>query len=216
MSLHFIGSKYSQAGKSWFIRGAIEYFYQKLEPAIVIDAGADKFLGQTYNPKFNDSYNLRFGENRGVIADRLIEIAETGISALVKVPAPDNQHFEDWIETIEIDRLDVPTYYWFVSNGRDRLPPKISSFFGDRVFIVQNRYFDENLKYLQQPSYKPEQQIILPKFGCTPADSYEIESSKNQLAHLQASPDLSTLMKSRIYRFVEAVNEELTRTLVLT
>jgi hypothetical protein len=43
MSLHFVGSARNQAGKSWFIRAAIEYLRQK-SPVVMLDASADKSI----------------------------------------------------------------------------------------------------------------------------------------------------------------------------
>lgn len=199
MPLHFVGSTRSQAGKSWFIRAAIEYLRQN-SPVVMIDASADKLVGEIYNPSLNCYFNLRF-DCHSIEADRLIEIAERGVTAIVKIPAYDNLHFENWIENIQIDRLGIPIYYWHVNSGYDPLSTKIIKYFDNRLFIVDNEYYLNNLNR-DKREYRDIKRLSMQKFGISTNDAREIELTKNSLADLTLN--MSTISRTRIYRFLRA------------
>lgn len=197
MPLHFVGSTRNQAGKSWFIRAAIEYLRQN-SPVVMLDASADKLVGEIYNPSLNCYFNLRF-DCHSIEADRLIEIAERGVTAIVKIPAYDNLHFENWIENIEIDRLGIPIYYWHVNSGYDLLSTKIIKYFDTRLFIVDNEYYLNNLNR-DKREYRDIKRLSMQKFGISTKDAREIELTKKSLADLTLN--MSTISRTRIYRFL--------------
>ena len=200
MSLHFVGSARNQAGKSWFIRAAIEYLRQK-SPVVMLDASADKSVGEIYNPSLNRNFNLRF-DCHSIEADRLIEISDCGVTAIIKIPAYDNLHFENWIENIEIDRLDIPIYYWHINSGYDRLSTKIIKVFSTHFFIVDNEYYLNSLngdKY----EYRDIKRLPMQKFGISPKDTREIELTKKSLVDLTL--DMSTISRTRIHRFLHTI-----------
>ena len=197
MPLHFVGSTRNQAGKSWFIRAAIEYLRQN-SPVIMLDASADKLVGEIYDPSLNYNFNLRF-DCHSIEADRLIEIADRGVTAIVKIPAYDNLHFENWIENIEIDRLDIPIYYWHVNSGYDRLSTKIIKVFGTHFFIVDNEYYLNSLSR-DECEYRDIKRLSMQKFGISTKDTREIELTKKSLADLTLN--VSTISRTRIYRFL--------------
>ena len=197
MPLHFVGSTRNQAGKSWFIRAAIEYLRQN-SPVIMIDASADKLVGEIYNPILNYNFNLRF-DCHSIEADRLIEIADCGVTAIIKIPAYDNLHFENWIENIEIDRLDIPIYYWHLNSGYDRLSTNIIKYFGNQFFIVDNEYYLNNLSR-DKREYRDIKRLSMQKFGISTKEAREIELTKKSLADLALN--MSTISRTRIYRFL--------------
>lgn len=200
MSLHFVGSARNQAGKSWFIRAAIEYLRQK-SPVVMLDASADKSVGEIYNPSLNRNFNLRF-DCHSIEADRLIEISDCGVTAIIKIPAYDNLHFENWIENIEIDRLDIPIYYWHINSGYDRLSTKIIKVFSTHFFIVDNEYYLNSLngdKY----EYRDIKRLSMQKFGISPKDTREIELTKKSLVDLTL--DMPTISRTRIHRFLHTI-----------
>ena len=200
MALHFVGSARNQAGKSWFIRAAIEYLRQK-SPVVMLDASADKSVGEIYNPSLNRNFNLRF-DCHSIEADRLIEISDCGVTAIIKIPAYDNLHFENWIENIEIDRLDIPIYYWHINSGYDRLSTKIIKVFSTHFFIVDNEYYLNSLngdKY----EYRDIKRLPMQKFGISPKDTREIELTKKSLVDLTL--DMPTISRTRIHRFLHTI-----------
>ena len=197
MPLHFVGSTRNQAGKSWFIRAAIEYLRQN-SPVLMIDASADKLVGEIYNPSLNCYFNLRF-DCHSIEADRLIEIAERGVTAIVKIPAYDNLHFENWIENIQIDRLGIPIYYWHVNSGYDLLSTKIIKYFDNQLFIVDNEYYLNNLNR-DKREYRDIKRLSMQKFGISTKDTREIELTKKSLADLALN--MSTISRTRIHRFL--------------
>lgn len=200
MSLHFVGSARNQAGKSWFIRAAIEYLRQK-SPVVMLDASADKSVGEIYNPSLNRNFNLRF-DCHSIEADRLIEISDCGVTAIIKIPAYDNLHFENWIENIEIDRLDIPIYYWHINSGYDRLSTKIIKVFSTHFFIVDNEYYLNSLngdKY----EYRDIKRLSMQKFGISSKDTREIELTKKSLVDLTL--DMPTISRTRIHRFLHTI-----------
>lgn len=199
MPLHFVGSTRNQAGKSWFIRAAIEYLRQN-SPVVMIDASADKLVGEIYNPSLNYNFNLRF-DCHSIEADRLIEIADRGITAIVKIPAYDNLHFENWIESIEIDRLDIPIYYWHINSGYDLLSTKVIKVFDTRLFIVDNEYYLNNSSR-DKRECRDIKRLSMQKFGISTEDAREIELTKKSLAYLALN--MSTISRTRIYRFLRA------------
>ena len=200
MPLHFVGSTRNQAGKSWFIRAAIEYLRQN-SPVVMIDASADKLVGEIYNPSLNCYFNLRF-DCHSIEADRLIEIAERGVTAIVKIPAYDNLHFENWIENIQIDRLGIPIYYWHVNSGYDLLSTKIIKYFDNQLFIVDNEYYLNNLNR-DNREYRDVKRLSMQKFGISTKDAREIELTKKSLADLALN--MSTISRTRIYRFLRTI-----------
>ena len=197
MPLHFVGSTRNQAGKSWFIRAAIEYLRQN-SPVFMLDASADKSVGEIYNPSLNHDFNLRF-DCHSIDADRLIEIADRGFTIIVKIPAYDNLHFENWIENIEIDRLDIPIYYWHVNSGSDRISAKIIKIFDTQLFIVDNEYYLNNLDR-DERGYPDIKRLSMQKFGISTKDAREIELTKKSL--LELTLDMSTISRTRIHRFL--------------
>jgi hypothetical protein len=197
MPLHFVGSTRNQAGKSWFIRAAIEYLRQN-SPVVMLDASADKLVGEIYNSSLNYNFNLRF-DCHSIEADRLIEIADRGVTAIVKIPAYDNLHFENWIENIEIDRLDIPIYYWHINSGYDRLSTKIIKYFDTRLFIVDNEYYLNNLNR-DKREYRDIKRLSMQKFGISTKDAREIELTKKSLTDLALN--MPTISRTRIYRFL--------------
>ena len=197
MPLHFVGSTRNQAGKSWFIRAAIEYFRQN-SSVVMLDASADKLLGEIYNSSLNHYYSLRF-DCHSIEADRLIEIADRGITVIVKIPAYDNLHFDNWIENIEIDRLDTPIYYWYINSGCNRLSSKIIKIFDTRLFIVDNEYYLNNLDR-NEHEYREIKRLSMQKFGISTKDTREIELTKKSLTDLTL--DVSTISRTRIHRFL--------------
>ncbi len=200
MPLHFVGSTRNQAGKSWFIRAAIEYLRQN-SPVVMIDASADKLVGEIYNPSLNYNFNLRF-DCHSIEADCLIEIADCGVTAIVKIPAYDNLHFENWIENIEIDRLDIPIYYWHINSGYERLPTKIIKVFGTHFFIVDNEYYLNSLSR-DECEYRDIKRLSMQKFGISTKDTREIELTKKGLVELTL--DMPTISRTRIHRFLRTI-----------
>ena len=197
MPLHFVGSTRNQAGKSWFIRAAIEYLRQN-SPVVMLDGSADKLVGEIYNPSLNCYFNLRF-DCHSIEADRLIEIAERGVTAIVKIPAYDNLYFENWIENIQIDRLGIPIYYWHVNSGYDLLSTKIIKYFDTQLFIVDNEYYLNNLNR-DKREYRDIKRLSMQKFGISTKDAREVELTKKSLADLALN--MSTISRTRIYRFL--------------
>jgi hypothetical protein len=210
MSLHFVGSRRNQAGKSWFIRAAIEYLRQK-SPVVMLDASADKLVGEIYNPSLNYNFNLRF-DCHSIEADRLIEIADRGVTAIVKIPAYDNLHFENWIENIEIDRLDIPIYYWHINSGYDRLSTKIIKVFGTRFFIVDNEHYFNNLSQ-DDCEYRDIKRLSMQKFGISTKDTREIELTKKGLVELTL--DMPTISRTRIHRFLRTIFNSIEKLITL-
>ena len=108
-------------------------------------------------------------------------------------------HFENWIENIEIDRLDIPIYYWHVNSGYDRLSTKVIKVFDTRLFIVDNEYYLNDLSR-DKREYRDIKRLSMQKFGISTKDAREIELTKKSLADLALN--MSTISRTRIYRFL--------------
>jgi hypothetical protein len=205
--LHFVTSADNKVGKSWFIRGAVEYLRQSFR-VVVVDTSSDRRLGSIYNPHFNDLYSLRFGDDNSLLADRLIDLAQHDLSVIIKVPASDRTYFEQWAADIELSELGIDIYYWFVGKG-DRQVLSIPKSFDDRWYYIRNQYVDRDNTIENEIHSKI---FTLPRFAST-RDTKTIESTNQSLKNLILSPSTSVVVKTRVRRFLAKIDLELSQIL---
>ena len=205
MTLHFVIGTEDRSGKSWFIRGLVECL-QQFGQVAVVDASANKLLGNIYNPHLNKVYNLRFDACNNLLADRTIELAQQQIALIIKVPAADIIYFQKWVKDIEIWKLEIVSYIWIVGRFLPDDLAKTFDVFEIKLHFVHNQYFGDSALAVPLKQRNIDR-VMLPRFAAT-LDTNAVEKSEQTLRALFNSSNCSFITKVRIQRFLSKMRSE--------
>ena len=121
--IHFIGGEKGGVGKSVMARLLAQYYIDREKPFRVYDADISHGAMMRYYAEYADAVDISNFES----ADRIaVQVAESGLSAIVDLAAQTDQALRRWIE--ETGLLDLAgelgislTFWHLLDNGSDSL-----------------------------------------------------------------------------------------------